>query len=55
MNGMEVSKHLENLKDYAKEVIYEIRYSRKFKKLNIDKSFSNMLTSRNQGRAEKEI
>lgn len=55
MNGMEVSKHLENLKDYAKEVIYKIRYSRKFKKLNIDKSFSDMLTSRNEGKAEKEI
>lgn len=55
MNGMEVLEHLKELKDYSKETIYKIRYSRKFKRFNIDKSFSNMLISRNKGKAEKEI
>ena len=44
-----------NSKDFLKKIVYNIRYGRKFKKLNIDKSFSDTLIGRSKGSNEREI
>lgn len=46
---------VEKSKDFVKRMAYNIRYGRKFKKFNIDKSFSDTLISRSNDLNEKEI
>ena len=52
MNDLAV---VEKSKDFFKRMSYNIRYGRKFKKLNIDKSFSETLIDRSNGVDEKAI
>lgn len=46
---------VEKTTDFIKRMAYNIRYGRKFKKFNIDKSFSDTLISRSKDLNEKEI
>lgn len=46
---------VEDSKDFLKKIVYNIRYGRKFKKFNIDKSFSDTLISRSKDSDEREI
>ena len=46
---------VEDSKDFLKKIVYNIRYGRKFKKFNIDKSFSDMLIIRSKDSNEREI
>ncbi len=46
---------VENSKKFFKKVVYNIKYGRKFKEFNIDKSFSDVLISRSKDSNEKEI
>ena len=46
---------VEYSKDFFKKIVYNIRYGRKFKKFNIDKSFSDTLISRSKDSDEREI
>ena len=46
---------IEDSKEFLKKILYNIRYGRKFKKLNIDKSFSDTLIDRSKESNEKEI
>lgn len=46
---------VEDKKNFVAKLFYNIRYSNKFKKLNIDKSFSETLIDRRKDSAEKEI
>ncbi len=46
---------VEDSKDFFKKIVYNIRYGRKFKKFNIDKSFSDTLISRSKDSNEREI
>lgn len=46
---------VEDSKDFFKKIVYNIRYGRKFKKFNIDKSFSDILISRSKNSDEREI
>lgn len=46
---------VEKSKDFLKIIAYNMRYGRKFKKLNIDKSFSEILIGRSDGVDEKAI
>ena len=46
---------VDNWKDYFNKTIYNIVYGRKFKKLNIDKSLSDVLIARSKDSEEKEI
>lgn len=46
---------VEDSKDFLKKIVYNIRYGRKFKKFNIDKSFSDILISRSKDLNEREI
>ena len=46
---------VEDSKDFLKKIVYNIRYGRKFKKFNIDKSFSDTLISRSKDSDEIEI
>jgi len=52
MNDLAV---VEKSKDFVKRMAYNVRYGRKFKKFNIDKSFSDTLISRSKDLNEKEI
>lgn len=52
MNEISVVK---DSKEFWKKILNNIRYGRKFKKLNIDKSFSDALISRSKGSNEREI
>ena len=52
MNEIAVVK---DSKDFLKKIVYNIRYGRKFKKFNIDKSFSDTLISRSKDSNEREI
>ena len=46
---------VEESKDFLKKLVYNIGYGIKFKKLNIDKSFSETLIYRSDGADEKAI
>lgn len=46
---------VEDSKEFLKKIAYNIRYGRKFKKFNIDKSFSDTLISRSKDSNEREI
>lgn len=46
---------LEDSKEFFKKIVYNIGYGRKFKKFNIDKSFSDTLISRSKDSNEREI
>lgn len=46
---------VDDSKDFLKKIAYNIIYGRKFKKLNIDKTFSDMLIDRSEDSNEKEI
>lgn len=46
---------VEDSKEFLKKMAYNIRYGRKFKKFNIDKSFSDTLISRSKDSNEREI
>lgn len=46
---------IEDSKDFIKKIIYNVRYGRKFKKLNIDKSFSETLIARSNDLLERQI
>lgn len=46
---------IDNSKDFFKKITYNIMFGRKFKKLNIDKSLSEMLIARSKDSAEKDI
>lgn len=46
---------IENSKEFLKKILYNIRYGRKFKKFNIDKSFSDTLINGSKDSNEKEI
>lgn len=46
---------IENSKDFFKIVAYNIKYGRKFKKFNIDKSLSERLIARSKGLDEKAV
>ena len=46
---------VENSKDFLKKIAYNMRYGRKFKKFNIDKSFSDTLIYRSKDSNEREI
>ena len=42
-------------KEFVKKIVYNIRYGGKLKKLNIDKTLSDVLISRNKDSEEREI
>lgn len=46
---------VDDSKDFLKKIAYNIIYGRKFKKLNIDKTFSDLLIDRSEDSNEKEI
>lgn len=46
---------VEDSKKLLKKIVYNIRYGRKFKKFNIDKSFSDTLIDRSKDSDEREI
>lgn len=46
---------VDDSKDFLKKIAYKIMYAVKFKKLNIDKTFSDFLIDRNEDSNEKEI
>lgn len=46
---------VEDSKEFLKKIAYNIRYGRKFKKFNIDKSFSDTLIVRSKDSNEREI
>ena len=46
---------VENSKEFLKKISYNIRYGRKFRKFNIDKSFSDTLINRSKNSDEREI
>ena len=46
---------VDDSKDLLKKIAYNIIYGRKFKKLNIDKTFSDLLIDRSEDSNEKEI
>lgn len=46
---------IENSRDLFKRISYNIRYGRKFKKFNVDKSFYETLIDRSKGLNEKAI
>ena len=46
---------VDDSKDFLKKIAYKIMYAGKFKKLNIDKTFSDMLIDRSEDSNEKEI
>lgn len=46
---------VEDSKEFLKKIVYNIRYGRKFKKFNIDRSFSDKLISRSKDLNEREI
>ena len=46
---------VENSKEFLKKIAYNIRYGRKLKRFNIDKSFSDTLISRSKDLNEREI
>ena len=46
---------VEDSKKLLKKIAYNIRYGRKFKKFNIDKSFSDTLIDRSKDSDEREI
>lgn len=46
---------IENSKDFFKKMAYNIRYGRKFKKLNIDQNFAKILVGRSSGLDERDV
>ncbi len=46
---------VENSEEFLKKIAYNIKYGRKFRKFNIDKSFSDTLINRSKNSEEREI